>query len=321
MIFRFRPQTLSGMTEEKTEVETKKAGIVSLVGRANVGKSTLVNALVGEKVAIVSPVAQTTRNRIRAVINEPVGQMVLLDTPGVHRAPSDLGRIMNRSARAAVEGVDAVVLVLDPTVRPREEDEGWMRRLARNEDIALTLFINKKDLHPRFEEALLALWEDVRREVGVPDDRADIRRGSAETGDGVQALKDRLFEQLPSGPPLFPDDVLSDFPRKLALADIIREKCFLRLYDELPHHLAVLVDEVDEADGAWTVHARIMVRKETQKPMVIGRKGRVLRAVKRAASREIEAQFGVSATLDLRVIVEKNWDRNHWQLKQLGYVE
>ncbi len=293
-----------------------RAGVAALVGRANVGKSSLVNALVGEKVSIVSPVAQTTRHRIRAVLNEPRGQLVLLDTPGILRAESELGRRLNRTARQTAEEVDAVVLTLDVSQPPREEDEGWMRRFRRAA-IPLVFALNKADLGRDGEKAIRTLWGRVATEPDAPQPAWAVC--SAATGEGLDALRGLLFERLPAGPPLFPPDVLSDFPRKLFIADVIREKLFGRLRDELPHRVAVEVQEVRETDdGALEVAADIWVERGSQKPIVIGHKGRVLRAVRRAAAAELSALYERPVGLDLHVTVREHWTRNHWLLKRLG---
>lgn len=296
---------------EDINTGNRKSGMVSIVGRANVGKSTLLNRIIGEKVSIVSPVPQTTRLVVRAILNDARGQIAFLDTPGVHRAPTDLGRIMNRAARKSVEGVDALLLVLDPSEPPRDEDRGWLNRLTAQETPAV-IFMNKQDIHPAFESAFFEC---------LPASAAPVLKGSAETGEGVDALTDALFDCMPVGPPLFPEDVLTDFPRRLAMADVIREKYFLRLQQEIPHQVAVRVEDLEEGEGRWRAHVHVLVRRESQKGILIGHKGRMLRAVKRAASKELESMFGLPIDLDVHIKTEKNWERNIWIMKQLGYVE
>jgi len=294
------------------------SGLVAVVGRANVGKSSLVNALVGEKVSIVSEIPQTTRNLVRAVLTEARGQLAFLDTPGVHRAVSDLGRLMNRTARAAVEGADVALLVLDAAEGPREEDEGWMRKLARLGQRTLVA-LNKSDLGAEGVRGHRELWTAVAGEKAGTA-ACGWLTVSAKTGDGLPELLQGLFDAVPVGPPLFPEDVLTDFPRKLAIADLVREKLFLRLRDEMPHAIAVSVTRIEEVGEEWEVHADILVNRPTQKPIVIGKKGRLLRWVKEKAEEEIAAAFGRSVRLHLWVKVEENWQRNYWILKQLGYA-
>jgi len=295
-----------------------RSGIVAVVGRANVGKSSLVNHLLQEKISIVSPVAQTTRNLIRGVLTEERGQVVFLDTPGVHKAVRDLGRLMNKIARASTEGVDVVLLVLDGSEPPRMEDEGWMRRIAR--DPCFTVFaLNKEDLHAKRHADYRALWQSIADETQTQQQPHWIAT-SAETGTGTAELLDALMARLPLGPLLFPSDVLTDFPRQQIIADVVREKYLRRLTDELPHCLAVWIDEVDEEDGAWLAHGKIYVQRPSQKGIVIGKKGRLFKWVVREATQELSEIYDRDVRLDLIVTVEKNWDRNFWILRRLGYA-
>lgn len=305
------------MPTDRSLVCGLKSGMYAIVGRANVGKSSLMNAMLADKVSIVSPIAQTTRNRIRGVLTDSRGQLVFLDTPGVFKAQHDLGRIMNKAARASVEGVDGVVLVLDPSSPLRDEDIGWMRKLARSVE-RLHIVLNKHDLVWSQEERCHAVWDEVCSQAETPAD-AFWYKVSAKTNDGILDLVEALFAGAPEGPPLFPEDILSDFPRQLAVADVIREKYFQVLHDEVPHDLAVRIALLDESDGHWTIHADILVNRSSQKGIVIGEKGRLLRRVKRSATREIEEMYEVDVTLNLWVKVEKNWSRNFWILRQLGY--
>jgi len=292
--------------------------MVAVVGRASVGKSTLVNAVFGEKVSIVSDVPQTTRSLVRGILTEKRGQLVLLDTPGVHKAEYDLGRLMNRVARASVEGVDVVLLVLDASNSPRIEDDGWMRGLLR-ETTPVVAALNKSDLPGSRAAEYRALWERIAAEKGGTA-AVEWIEVSARTGMGVERLVGTLFEKVQPGPQLFPPEMLTDYPRKLNMADIIREKYFARLKDELPHSLAIDVETVEEQPGEWTVRGTILVEKPTQKGIVIGHKGRLLRRVCESAEKELSEMYGVPVKLDLWVKVDKNWTRNFWTLKRLGYA-
>lgn len=306
------------MTGNVEAASSARCGIVALVGRANVGKSTLMNRLLGEKVSIVSPVAQTTRNLVRGILTEQRGQLVFLDTPGVHRARHDLGKLMNRIARASAQGADMTLLLVDVSSRPREEDTGWMRKLIKAKAPCIVA-CNKSDLGggqgDEYREAWKALAEDAAG--GAAQLWLNI---SALTGRGVDELLDALFESAPPGPALFPEDVLTDFPRNWAIADIVREKLFALLREELPHAVAVRVDAVEEREGAWSVKADILVDKPSQKAIVIGNKGRVLRTVRRQAEAELSEMYERKVALNLWVKVQKHWAKNHWTLKQLGYV-
>lgn len=295
-----------------TDPVSTRAGVIAIVGRANVGKSSLINAILGEKVSIVSPVAQTTRNAVRGILTEPRGQLVFVDTPGVHRAKNDLGKLMNRMARASVEGADVILYVCDPTEPPWQEDAGWVSRLKREETPVLCV-LNKQDQGDPFADALRSLWQDAPR---PPEWFAT----SAVTGSGIAELVGRLFEIVPESPLLFPDDVLTDYPRKLNIADIIREKLFGVLREELPHAVAVWVEEIQENGNDWSVEATIYVNKPSQKGIVIGERGRLLRKVKRAAESELTEMYERPVRVNLWVKVEPNWTRNFWLLKKFGYA-
>jgi GTP-binding protein Era len=296
----------------------KRAGMIAIVGRANVGKSTLINRILDEKISIVSPIAQTTRNLIRGVLTEPRGQLVFLDTPGVHKASYDLGRLMNGIARTSIEGVDIVLLVFDVSEPPQIEDDGWIRRLLF-EETACVAVLNKTERGPGKSAEYRKLWDDLAKEKGVSKTPTWMSISGA-TGQGVNALVDLLFQVVPEGPQLFPEDVLTDFPRKLAMADIVREKYFAVLRDELPHALAVEIEEIHEREADWDIQGIVYVQKSSQKGIVLGNKGRLLRKVQAEAEKEIGEIYGHRVSLDLWVKVQKDWSRNFWFLKRLGYA-
>jgi GTP-binding protein Era len=305
-----------------------RAGMVAIVGRANVGKSSLLNQILGEKVSIVSPIAQTTRNLIRGILTEPRGQLVFLDTPGVHKASHDLGKIMNKVARSSIEGVDIVLLVLDSSVPPREEDDGWMRKLIKMGG-GCVIALNKIDHGHTQVDALRQLWDKAVRELNEtsspgflpPLKEPHWMEVSALTGQGIPELVAALFERVPQGPYLFPADVLTDYPRKINIADVIREKLYKYLHDELPHEVTVWVESVDDKADGWIVDGTIYVNQGSQKPIVLGEKGRRLRAVKRAAEKELSEMYDRPVQVKLWIKVEKNWSKNFWLLKKFGYVE
>ena len=306
------------MTEAEQTPHAGKAGIISIVGRTNVGKSTVANHLLGEKVSIVSDTVQTTRNLIRAILTEPRGQIVFYDTPGVHKAQGELGRNLNKAARSAVQGVDAILLILDGGAPPELEDDGWFRRIAR-EEVPCLFALNKCDLRRNFSADYQALWKEIREEKKSTAEPV-WAAVSALHGEGMAALLDMLFDVTPEGPPLFPDDILTDYPRKLNMADVIREKLFHRLHSELPHAIAVWVETIHEQEKKWTVDATIYVERHSQKGIVIGEKGRLLKWVRSQAEKELYEMYGVRFKVNLWVKVEKNWRKNFWMLKKFGYA-
>lgn len=301
------------------EVETVPASaMIAVVGRTNVGKSTLVNRLLGEKVSIVSAAVQTTRNVIRGILTEPRGQLVFLDTPGIHQPFHDLGKQMNSQARSAVSGVDMVLPIFDTSQRPSAEDEGWIRRLLF-EDIPVLAVLNKTDTGGKYREDYLSMWTTVAEEKESAK-TAEWLSLSAETGEGCDALLSRLFDLAPPGPYLFPPDVLTDFPRNLNLSDLIREAFIPHLRDEVPHALAVGIDSIEEGDAErWHIQATVYVDRPSQKGIVLGQKGRLIKKVEREAAKAIGSMYERPVSLRLWVKVEKNWTKNHFLLKRLGY--
>ena len=308
---------------EKLEEMPRKAAIVGVVGRTNAGKSTLVNRMVGEKVTIVSPVEQTTRNTIRGIVEAPRGQLVLLDTPGLHKAVGPLGKLLNGMARASSAGVDILLVVFDGAHEPQLEDEGWMRRVAKERPEKCVFALNKRDRSPFYETMFKDLWKEVSAgTTGVSPVALEptwvaccgIRQG------GCDALLDVLYGLAEPGPALFPDDIVTDYPRKLAIADVVREKLIQRLHDEVPHEVGVLVDDLDERDGLWNVAVTIYVNRPSQKGIVIGQRGCNLKAVRMSAGPELSDMFGVKVNVELWVKVEPNWMKNNRLLAEMGYL-
>ncbi len=297
-----------------------KCGVIGIVGRTNGGKSTLLNQLVGEKVSIVSHVVQTTRNSIRAVLDERRGQLVFVDTPGLHKAESKLGTLINRMARHAASNVDILLLVMDVSHAPKLEDDGWMRRILGDEgEQPVVFFLNKTDKKENHSDEFKKLWNDIQEEMGKKRE-VMVFSGSAMNGDGTKKLVDHLFSMTNNGPRLYDPDIISDYPRRLAIADIIREKLINNLHDELPHEVGVRVDDFKETQSAWKLEVSILVNRASQKPIIIGKKGETIRKVQRAAQKDIAEQFDVRVELDLWVKISKDWSANNFILKQMGYL-
>jgi GTP-binding protein Era len=290
-----------------------RAGFASLIGRPNAGKSTLLNRIVGEKIAIVSDKPQTTRNRIVGVKNYDTGQIVFVDTPGIHRP---LHRMNVRMVDAAVETlreVDAVALVFDASTKPGRGDE-YVSNLLKRVVRPVVLVLNKIDLVSK--PALLPLIERAQRW----HDFSAIVPVSAATGDGVEELERILLEQMPESEPVYPEDYLTDQPERALAAEIVREKVLLHTREELPFSTAVAIDQFDESSRAklLKLYCTIFVEQESQKPIVIGRGGEMIKRIGTEARQDLERFFDTKVFLDLRVKVNPDWRNNERTLDELG---
>jgi len=302
-----------------THSTPKHCAVVGIVGRTNSGKSTLLNRLVGEKISIVSPVEQTTRNTIRGILTEDRGQLVFLDTPGLHKSEGTLGTLMNRMARQASAGVDILLVVFDASSRPQLEDDGWMRRALLAEQ-PLVFVLNKKDANPFFAQEFKDLWARIQKEKELQRDATWIATSAIHAAGGVEIM-DKLFALAqPMEDYLFPEDVVTDYPRKLAIADVIREKFLGRLHQELPHELGVRVDHINETAHEWQVSVTLLINKTSQKGIIIGPKAANIVYVRKCAEPELSEIFGVRVKLEMWVKVEKDWMKNPQILQQLGYM-
>ena len=329
-----------------------KVAVVGVVGRTNAGKSTLVNRLVGEKVSIVSPVEQTTRNTARGIVADPRGQLVLLDTPGLHKAVGTLGKLLNRMARRSAAGTDITCVVFDAAQEPQLEDIGWMQRIAKEKPEKVVFVLNKADRAPFFETMYREAWEDARRKT--EDGGEDIRRETldeessvsclkssspvwvkciATTEGGAKAVLDALFDFAEEGEKLFDDDIVTDYPRKLAIADSIREKYLAKMHQEVPHEMGILVKKIKEKSKSavrpgllpatrpvWEVDVEVLVNRASQKPIVIGKGAETVKYVRKCAERELSDVFGVKVEMEIWVRVEPNWMKNERLLAEMGYL-
>lgn len=296
-----------------------RSGFVCFVGRPNTGKSTLTNALVGAKVAITSNRPQTTRHTIRGIVHRDGFQIVLVDTPGLHRPRTLLGKRLNDLVRDTYTEVDVIGLCI-PADEPIGPGDRWIvdqiRAIAPK--TTFVVVVTKIDKVPKAQVAhQLAAVAEL-----VGDAAADIVPVSAVTGEQMDVLIDVLAAKLPPGPAFYPDGELTDEPEEVLMAELIREAALEGVRDELPHSLAVVIDEVsprEDRDDLVDVHAVIYVERDSQKGIVIGKKGARLREVGTAARAQIEKLLGTKIYLDLRVKVAKNWQRDPKQLGRLGF--
>jgi GTPase len=292
-----------------------KSGLVALVGRPNVGKSTLLNALLGQKLAIVSDKPQTTRSVVRGVLHRPEGQAVLVDTPGLHKPRTLLGQRLNDLVRGTLSEVDLILMLVDAAAGVGPGDRFLAGELAK---VATPKFcvVNKMDAAPRAKMAA------ALQAAGTLADFAEIVPVSARTGDQLDLLVELVMRHLPEGRPLYPEGHTSDEPEQHLVAELIREKALTRVRDELPHSVAVLVEEMGpdpEREDLLVIRAVLFVERASQKPIVLGRGGSVLRDIGTEARAELEALFGTKVYLDLRVKVAKDWQRDPRQLSRLGF--
>ena len=293
-----------------------KSGFVALLGRPNVGKSTLLNRILGVRIAIVTPKPQTTRDRVAGIYTEPRGQIIFLDSPGIHRPRRALNEYMVRTAERIADEADLVVHIVDDRLKVEGEEEKLVRRVLERVSVPRVVVVNKTDRIGKVEA-------DARRkemmEMGL------YARGfliSARNGFGVGDLLDYLFGILPEGPAYYPEDDLTDLPMRFIAKEIIREKIFEFLSEELPYSVAVSIEEFRESPerNLIRIRADICVERDSQKGMVIGRGGRMLRAIGTAARRELEKETGERVYLDLFVKIERDWSRKETMLRRLGYA-
>lgn len=294
-------------------MEIKKSGMVAIVGRPNVGKSTLINALAGEKIAIVSSKPQTTRNRICGVINRGDTQFVFMDTPGLHKPQSRLGEFMVKVVRESVTDVDAVLMLVPPVANIGKPEEALIERIEECR-IPAILVINKIDTVEPTD--IFPVIEAYRTRFPF---RAVIPV-SAKTGDGVSLILDEVVAFIPEGPQLFPEDMVSDQPERQMIAEIIREKMLQLLDREVPHGTAVEITKFSERDnGIIDVGATIFCEKDSHKGIIIGKRGAMLKKIGELARADIEDFMGTRVYLETWVKVKENWRDNNAMIRNFGY--
>jgi GTP-binding protein Era len=291
-----------------------RSGFVAIIGRPNVGKSTLLNRILGEKIVITSDKPQTTRNRVQGIHNLPGAQIVFIDTPGIHQARSRLNRYMLEEALSSVKGVDVVLLLVEADTLSRGRDDLLLEVLA-GIGVPVILAVNKIDLVRK--ETLL---EGIAAHASLFPFR-EIVPISAASGDGVELLVKLVAELLPEGVAYFPDDILTDLPERFVVAEMIREKVFRLTRDEVPFSTAVAVDSFTERPekGLVAITATITVEKDSQKGIIIGKRGDMLKRIGTLARKDIERLLDTKVYLELFVRVSKDWRDDRRMLKEFGY--
>ncbi len=290
-----------------------KSGFVAVVGRPNVGKSTLINALIDDKIVIVSDKAQTTRNRIVCVYTDEKKQIVFMDTPGIHKPKHKLGEFMVDQAVDSLREVEAVLFVVAANEK-RGPGDNFVIEQLRKVNVPVFLIVNKIDTMEKQDllEAIVSYENSYPFEAVVPI--------SAKEKDNIEEVVNLLEKHLPEGPKYFPDDMITDQPERLIISDIVREKILLQTHDEIPHAIAVDVDEMKtREDGTTYVRATIYVERDSQKGIIIGKQGAMLKSIGRQARGDVERLLATKVFLDLWVKVKKDWRNKSGMLSELGY--
>jgi GTP-binding protein Era len=294
-----------------------RSGFVTIIGRPNVGKSTLINTLLGQKIAAVSPRPQTTRKKQLGILTLPNAQIVFVDTPGIHKSKHKLGEFLNQEAQETLEGVDLILWLVDASTSPTDEDLAIADLLNKPSlRTPLLLVLNKIDMLPAGAEATR------ENEYAKLLTKATLLKVSATKRIGLGEMIETLIQLLPKREAEYPEEQITDLYEKEIAGDLIREACLLKLRDEVPHSLAVRIDEFKEREnGMAYIAATILVERESQKGIVIGEGGKMMKAIGSAARKEIEEMGGRKVFLELRVKVEKDWRDNPNALRLLGYLK
>ncbi|MEM6838001.1 MAG: GTPase Era [Cyanobacteria bacterium P01_C01_bin.120] len=291
-----------------------RSGFVAIVGRPNVGKSTLMNYLIGQKVAITSPVAQTTRNRLRGILTTSAAQIIFVDTPGIHKPHHELGKVLVHNARAAIASVDLVLFVVDGSV-PLGRGDQFIAELLAEQGTPVYLGMNKIDLRSPDTAAAAA---DSYRTLAVSRDWP-VLEFSAITGEQVENLQTRLIQGLEPGPYYYPPDLVTDQPERFIMGELIREQVLYHTREEVPHSVAVAIDRVEEEAKITRILATVHVERNSQKGILIGKKGSMMKAIGTGAREQMQKLITGKVYLEMFVKVQPKWRQSRTRLAELGY--
>ncbi|MBV5259696.1 GTPase Era [Synechococcus moorigangaii CMS01] len=290
-----------------------KSGFVALIGRPNVGKSTLMNQLIGQKIAITSPVAQTTRNRLRGILTTDQAQIIFVDTPGIHKPHHELGKILVQNARSTVGAVDLVVFIVDGSVPLGKGDQFIADFLVKTQSNVI-LGVNKIDQRPDESVEILTSYQDL-----AAQNHWQLQEFSALNGDRLAELQGKLINALDPGPYYYPPDLVTDQPERFIMAELIREQILIHTRQEIPHSVAIAIEQVKEAETLTEVRAAINVERNSQKGIIIGKQGAMLKTIGTAARQQIQKLIAGKVYLELFVKVQPKWRQSRTRLAELGY--
>lgn len=291
-----------------------KSGFITIIGRPNVGKSTLLNKILKTKLVITSPTAQTTRNTVQGIYTDDEAQIIFLDTPGIHKPQDGLGSFMNTSALGSIEGVDVVLLIAPADEKIGKGDRFIVDRL-KGAEVPVYLLLNKSDLLTQDELAVkLSEWEGMF-------DFKEIIPISALKGDNVDRVITLLKEDLPEGMAMYDEEMITDHPEQFIMAEFIREKILYFTHDEVPHDVAIVIEQWLEDENGIDIMAAIVVDRPSQKGIIIGKQGQMIKKIRKQARRDMKRFAGVPVKLELFVKVERNWRNKAIYLKEFGYNE
>jgi GTP-binding protein Era len=331
-------ETLAAFTPIPVAPEGFKSGFVAIIGRPNVGKSTLMNYLVGQKIAITSPVAQTTRNRLRGILTTEQAQIIFVDTPGIHKPHHELGRVIVKNAQSVINQVDVVLFVVDSTTTAGGGDR-YIAELLTHLSTPVLLGINKIDqvlpnLTDSTDETIKnsenALKNTTNKTANptefiesyqnlAKENNWSVLPFSALTGEGLEQLQGQLIERLEPGPYYYPPDLVTDQPERFIMGELIREQILLLTRQEVPHSVAIVIEKIEETPARTSVFAAITVERDSQKGILIGKQGNMLKAIGSASRQHIQKLIEGEVYLKLFVKVEPKWRQSRSQLAELGY--